>query len=63
MSRGATFWRQILDRGVATKKLDPKDQQILQICAVMPRQLPTELQSKHAIAVLEKMMGQGLVVG
>jgi len=62
VSRGATFWRQILDRGVVAKKLDPKDQEILQICAVMPRQLPTELQSMHAITVLEKMMGQGLVV-
>jgi len=55
VNRGAGFWREILARGVAGRKLSPKDQQILQVCASMPRQLPSELQSKHAMSVLERM--------
>lgn len=61
VSRGSEFWRDILVRGTADRKLTPKDQQILQICAAMPRQIPSELQSKHAIMVLERMKEQGLV--
>ena len=63
VNRGPVFWRQVLDRGLAARKLAPKDQQILKICASMPRQLPTELQSKHAINVLEMMREQGLASG
>lgn len=58
---GAEFWRQILARGLAIRKLTPKDQQILQVCASMPRQLPNEHQSRHALSVLERMREQGLV--
>ncbi|MBR0661659.1 AIPR family protein [Neoroseomonas oryzicola] len=61
VNRGSEFWREILVRGAADRKLTPKDQQILQICASMPRQIPSELQSKHAITVLERMREQGLV--
>jgi hypothetical protein len=61
VNRGAAFWRDILDQGLAARKLDLKDQQILQVCAAMPRQLPSELQSKHAINVLEKMKEEGFV--
>ena len=63
VNRGPEFWREILARGVADRKLTPKDQQILQVCASMPRQLPSELQSKHAMNVLERMREQGLVSG
>lgn len=63
VNRGSEFWREILARGVADRKLTPKDQQILQVCASMPRQLPSELQSRHAMNVLERMRDQGLVSG
>jgi hypothetical protein len=61
VNRGPGFWEALLARGVAERKLTPKDQQILKVCASMPRQLPSELQSKHAIGVLERMIEQGLV--
>lgn len=55
VNRGPEFWREILTRGVADRKLTLKDQQILQVCSSMPRQLPSELQSKHAMSILDKM--------
>lgn len=60
VNRGAEFWQAILAQGKAARKLTPKDQQILGVCASMPRQLPTELQSKHAINVLQRMRDLGL---
>jgi hypothetical protein len=59
---GPEFWREVLAHGVAEKMLSPKDEQILRVCASMPRQLPSELQSKHAIGVLERMREQGLAI-
>ncbi len=61
VNRGADFWREILELGIADRKRTPKDQQILQVCASMPRQLPSELQCKHALRVLERLREQGLV--
>lgn len=61
VNRGSEFWRDILARGVANRKLTPKDQQILQVCASMPRQLPSELQSKHAINIVERLREQGMI--
>lgn len=61
VNRGADFWQEILELGRANRKLTPKDQQILQVCASMPRQLPSELQCKHALSVLERLREQGLV--
>jgi hypothetical protein len=61
VNRGPEFWREILTRGVADRKLTPKDQQILQVCASMPRQLPSEHQAKHAMNVLQRMREQGAV--
>lgn len=61
VNRGADFWGQLLTRGVAERTLTPKDQQILQVCASMPRQIPSELQSKHAMGVLQRMRELGLI--
>ncbi|MGO4673329.1 AIPR family protein [Bosea sp. 2YAB26] len=61
VNRGPEFWRDLLARGVSGRKLTPKDQQILGVCASMPRQLPSELQSKHAMSVLERLRYQGLL--
>ncbi|KXV60600.1 hypothetical protein AD947_01945 [Acetobacter tropicalis] len=52
---GAEFWREILNIGRIKRKLTPKDQQILHVCASMPRQIPSELQSRHAMNVFERM--------
>lgn len=59
VAKGAPFWSELLEWGTASKKLSPKDQQILRVCTSMPRQLPTELQSKHAMDTLQRMLDQG----
>jgi hypothetical protein len=58
---GAAFWREVLEHGIAMKTLSPKDEQILQVCASVPLRLPSELQCKHAMAVLERMREEGFL--
>lgn len=52
---GAVFWRDFLAQGIAEKKLSPKDQQIVSVCASMPSKLPSELQCKYAMSLLERL--------
>lgn len=61
VNRGADFWREILERGLDDRKFTLKDRRILQVCASIPRQLPSELQCKHALGILERMREQGLI--
>ena len=56
---GAAFWSTVMEWGQTERKLTPKDMQILQICASMPRRLPTDVQAKHAIELLAKLRDQG----
>lgn len=58
---GADFWRKVLEEGNAERKLPMKDEQILKICAGLPRQIPTEKQSKHAIALLIQLEEDGVL--
>lgn len=58
---GAKFWQGVLERGISGRHLSPKDEQILRVCTSTPRQLPTELQCKHALVVLERMKEQGVL--
>jgi hypothetical protein len=57
---GADFWRQVLDWGRAQRKVTPKELLLLNVCASMPRQLPTEFQAKQALGVIERLRGKGL---
>jgi hypothetical protein len=59
---GPSFWNEALAKGIAERKLTPKDEQILKVCAAIPRQIPSELQSKHALNVVERMKEEGLLV-
>jgi hypothetical protein len=52
---GPHFWRDFLAQGVAERMLSPKDQQILQVCAMMPAKIPSELQCKHAMGLLVRL--------
>jgi len=52
---GAVFWRDFLAQGIAEKKLSPKDQQIVSVCASMPSKLASELQCKYAMSLLERL--------
>ena len=61
VNRGSEFWQEVLARGIAGRKLSPKDQQILNVCVSMPRRIPSELQSRHAMHVLERLREQGIV--
>ena len=57
---GADFWKEVLAWGRERKRLTPKDQQILEVCASIPRRVPSDLQSRHALEVLGRMRDQGL---
>jgi hypothetical protein len=57
---GADFWRQVLDWGRSQRKVTSKELLLLNVCASMPRQLPTEFQAKQALSVVERLKGQGL---
>ena len=59
VSLGAGFWNTVMDWGRRERKLTPKDMQILQICASMPRRLPTDFQAKHAMDLLGRLKDQG----
>ncbi len=52
---GPAFWHEVLAQGSAEQKLSPKDKQILQVCASIPSKIPSELQCKHALSVLERL--------
>lgn len=56
---GADLWRRVWEQGRAAGNLTTKDEQILKVCASIPRQIPTERQSKHALTVLERLKVQG----
>jgi hypothetical protein len=56
---GAEFWKEVLVWGRARRRLTPKDIQILEVCASMPRRTPSELQARHAIDALGRMRDLG----
>jgi len=60
---GPDSWMEILAWGRDRKHLTPKDQQILEVCASMPRRIPSDLQSRHALDVLSRMRAQGFGEG
>ncbi|GAB1596998.1 AIPR family protein [Lysobacter claricitrinus] len=60
VKRGAEFWQTVISKGSEARQLTAKDHQILTVCASVPRLIPSELQCKHAIGVLERMAEQGL---
>lgn len=57
---GSSFWRGVLDQASAQRMLTPKEEQIIKVCANIPRQLPTDLQAKFAVSVLERLKQEGL---
>lgn len=61
VGRGPEFWSHVLDLGRSQQKLSLKDEQILGVCAALPRQIPSELQCKHALKLLERMEEEGLL--
>jgi hypothetical protein len=52
---GGAFWREVLEKERGAGNLTKKDEDILKVCASIPRQIPTERQSKHVLAVLERL--------
>lgn len=56
---GAAFWSTFMEWGRSERKLTPKDMQILQICASMPRRILTDFQAKHAMDLLGRLKDQG----
>lgn len=58
---GADFWRNVREQGSAQGILTLKDEQILKVCASLPRLIPTEKQSQHVIALLERLKQDGVL--
>ncbi|MEO8242370.1 MAG: hypothetical protein ABI832_08645 [bacterium] len=56
---GAALWASMLEWGQTGRKLTPKDQQILKVCASIPRQVPSEWQAQHALEVRQRLRDQG----
>lgn len=56
---GAGFWKSVLDWGCMNGKLSPKDARVLQVCASIPRRLPADFQSKHALDLLGRLREHG----
>jgi hypothetical protein len=56
---GPDFWKDILAWARERKRLTPKDQQILEVCASIPRRVPSDFQSRHALDILCRMRAQG----
>jgi hypothetical protein len=56
---GTELWKAVLVWGRERKRLTPKDMQILEVCASVPRRVPSDLQARHALEVLGRMRNQG----
>jgi hypothetical protein len=56
---GAEYWKKVLMWGREYGGLSLKDSQILEVCASLPRRIPSELQARHAMATLARMQEQG----
>lgn len=56
---GPSFWNDILAWGRERKRLTPKDQQILEVCGSIPRRIPSDIQSRHALDILGRVRDQG----
>lgn len=56
---GALFWSEALAWGRERRLLTPKDMQIIEVCASMPRRIPSDLQARHAMDALGRLRDQG----
>jgi hypothetical protein len=59
VKRGSGFWRNVLEGASSQEDVTPKELAILEVCASMPKRLPTDSQSKVALEVFERMTGAG----
>ncbi|MEC9346640.1 MAG: AIPR family protein [Pseudomonadota bacterium] len=58
VNRGGEFWGEVLAKARRLRAISPKEAQILQICAAIPRKLPTDAQARIALEVLERINGR-----
>lgn len=56
---GAEFWSDALAWGRSRRLLTPKGTQVLQICAAIPRKIPSDAQSRIALDSLERLRSNG----
>jgi len=55
VNQGGEYWSQLLAFGKSIGKLDPREQGILDACTRLPTKIPTENQSKAALAIADKL--------
>lgn len=56
---GSDFWQSVVNYGNSEGVISQKDEQILKACTLIPRKIPTELQAKYAISVLDRLKENG----
>lgn len=61
LSAGADFWKSVALWGIENKALTQKDQGILNIACAIPKKLPSEKQSTHLVALVERLKEKGAV--
>ena len=63
VNAGGELWNSVLNWGVVNGRLSGKDQDILRVASAIPVRIPTELQSKHLVALLQRLHGDGCSIG
>lgn len=56
----AVKWQQIMTEGISKKILSPKEIDILQVAAQIPKKIPSDKQSAILIKILEKAASEGI---
>jgi hypothetical protein len=55
VNQGGEYWSQLLAFGNSIGKLAPRDAGILEVCAAIPRRLPTDRQCLAALAIADRL--------
>ena len=56
---GAKAWADVKEWGVARRLLTPDDVSFLEVCASIPRKVPSEKQCARALAILRRLHSEG----
>ena len=53
--QGGEYWSHLLAFGLSIRKLSPKEIGILQVCAKIPAQIPSEKQCVIALGIADRL--------
>ena len=61
LQAGADFWKSVALWGLQNRQLTEKDKGILNVACAIPKRLPSEKQSTHLIALVERLKNKGAI--